>query len=206
MKSITIPLEFLKAIGEKPHTYRIYWLKWLADYPHELFRNDFCEFFQNDMLGKNLNLETITEIYVFGIGFLKDGSLIISENKRAKKQYNEDIIDTANKVLDYLNDRANTTFTKSKANMEVITARLKDGYSVIDFKRVIDKKCNQWLNTEQQKYLRPITLFSNKFENYLNESETIINNDNRKQSNIDKLRFASDKAKGYINQLLSNQN
>jgi uncharacterized phage protein (TIGR02220 family) len=206
MKSITIPLDLLKAIGEKPHTYRIYWLKWLTDYPHELFRNDFCEFFQNEMLGKNLNLETITEIYSFGIGFLKDGSLIISENKRAKKQYSEEVIDTANKVLDYLNDRANTTFTKSKANMEVVSARLKDGYSLIDFKRVIDKKCNQWLNTEQQKYLRPITLFSNKFENYLNESETIITNDNRKPSNIEKIRFASDKAKGYINQLLSKQN
>ena len=45
MKSIVIPLEFFKAIGEKPHAIRIYWIKWLADYSNELFRNDFVEYF-----------------------------------------------------------------------------------------------------------------------------------------------------------------
>jgi uncharacterized phage protein (TIGR02220 family) len=204
MNTITIPIDFLKAIGEKPHAFRIYWIKWLADYPHELFRPDFCEFFRNDMSDKNLNLETIKEIYGFGIGFLKDGFLI-SENKRKKKPYTEEITELADKVLEYLNDRANTTFTKSKANMDVISSRSKDGYTFIDFSKVIDKKCSQWLNTEQQKYLRPITLFSNKFENYLNESESITINEPTKQSGIDKIRDASAKAKGFVNQLLSKQ-
>lgn len=202
MKSITIPVEFLKAIGEKPHTFRIYWIKWLADYPHELFRPDFCEFFRNDMSEKNLNLETIKEIYDFGIGFLKDGELIL-ENKRRKKEYTEDVKEFADKVLDFLNSRCPTTFTKSKANMEVITARMKEGYTLTDFKIVIEKKSAQWLNTEQQKYLRPITLFSNKFENYLNEAETIKHESRKPQSGIDKIRFATDKAKGYINHILS---
>jgi len=31
MKNILIPVEFLKAIGEKHHHFRIYWIKWLAD-------------------------------------------------------------------------------------------------------------------------------------------------------------------------------
>jgi uncharacterized phage protein (TIGR02220 family) len=206
MKSIKIPLEFLKAIGEKPHPFRIYWIKWLSDYHEHLFRPDFCEFFQNDMLGKNLNLETIKEAYDFGIGFFKDGIQIEEKNKRAKRQYAQEITDFADKVLDYLNSRSSTTFTKSKTNMDVIVARMKEGYTLTDFKIVIDKKCSQWLNTEQQVYLRPITLFSNKFENYLNEAETITQNEPKQQpTRIDKIRFASDKAKGYINHILSKQ-
>ena len=38
-----------------------------------------------------------------------------------------------------------------------------------DFYKVINIKSKQWLNTEMEKYLRPETLFSNKFEGYLNE-------------------------------------
>ena len=37
---------------------------------------------------------------------------------------------------------------------------------------MIDKKCKEWLKTEFEKYLRPETLFSNKFEGYLNQTET----------------------------------
>ena len=34
---------------------------------------------------------------------------------------------------------------------------------------MIDVKCDQWLNTDYQKFLRPETLFGTKFEGYLNE-------------------------------------
>ena len=37
-------------------------------------------------------------------------------------------------------------------------------------KKVIDIKCKEWLPQEtMRKYLRPRTLFSNKFEDYLNQ-------------------------------------
>jgi len=42
-------------------------------------------------------------------------------------------------------------------------------YNFDDFKKVIDKKWNQWKGTEFEKYVRPSTLFSEKFESYLNE-------------------------------------
>ena len=51
-----------------------------------------------------------------------------------------------------------------------LKARLKEGYSVEDFKKVIDIKVAEWLNDENMsKFLRPETLFSNKFEGYLNQ-------------------------------------
>ena len=39
---------------------------------------------------------------------------------------------------------------------------------------MINIKSKQWLNTEMEKYLRPETLFSNKFEGYLNEEVDLI--------------------------------
>jgi len=38
---------------------------------------------------------------------------------------------------------------------------------------VIEKKCGEWVDTEQEKYLRPETLFGNKFAGYLAQKETI---------------------------------
>ena len=43
-----------------------------------------------------------------------------------------------------------------------------------DFYKVINIKSKQWLNTDMEKYLRPVTLFSNKFEGYLNEEVDLI--------------------------------
>lgn len=198
MKSFIIPQEFFKAIGEKPPIIRICWIKWLADYSDDLFRPDFTSFFYNEMKDKNLNLETIKEAYDFGIEFFKDG-FILKNNQRSKKIYPTDILNLADEIIDYLNSKSNSTYTKNKANMDCIVGRINDGYSISDFKRVIDKKCHQWLGTQQEKYLRPTTLFQlSKFDNYLNEPESIKHEPRTKQSNISKLSNASDKAKQYI--------
>jgi uncharacterized phage protein (TIGR02220 family) len=200
MKSIVIPLEFLKAIGDKPPYTRIYWVKWLADYTDELFRNDFPTYFQKQMDDKKLKLETIKEAYEFGIVFFKDGFTFLDEKPNNKPTKEE--LEVVEKVILYLNEKSNSTYTTNKTNTTYILARLKEGFSLVDFKRVIDKKSAQWLGTEQQKYLRPNTLFlPSKFENYLNESETINNKDAKpnRQSSIDKLSNASTKAKEFFN-------
>lgn len=73
-------------------------------------------------------------------------------------------------VLDYLNEKAKKHFKVNDKNKALIDARINDGATVEDFKRVIDIKVAQWLNNPSMNgYLRPITLFSNKFESYLNE-------------------------------------
>lgn len=72
-------------------------------------------------------------------------------------------------IVSHLNESAGTNYKPStKATQRHISARLNEGYTVEDFKKVIDTKCSEWLNTDYSKYLRPETLFGNKFESYLN--------------------------------------
>ena len=74
-------------------------------------------------------------------------------------------------VIDYLNKKANTNYRPTTKNTQsFINARVKEGYTVEDFKKVIDSKSREWLGTDFEKYLRPTTLFGTKFENYLNEA------------------------------------
>jgi uncharacterized phage protein (TIGR02220 family) len=72
-------------------------------------------------------------------------------------------------IVEHLNARAGTSYKAStKKTKEVIHARLAEGFTVEDFKTVIDKKCSEWIGTEFEQYLRPATLFGTKFESYLN--------------------------------------
>ena len=73
-------------------------------------------------------------------------------------------------IIDYLNAVLGTNYrASSKKNVSLINARLNEGFTVEDFKSVIDKKASAWQGTDMAKYLRPETLFGTKFEGYLNE-------------------------------------
>ncbi|MFD1416838.1 conserved phage C-terminal domain-containing protein [Oceanobacillus jeddahense] len=74
-------------------------------------------------------------------------------------------------IINYLNDatgkkyRASTNKTKT-----CIKARWNEGFRLDDFKKVIDTKTSEWKNdSKMSQYLRPETLFGNKFEGYLNQ-------------------------------------
>jgi uncharacterized phage protein (TIGR02220 family) len=198
MKALLIPVEFIKAINEAKPYVRIYWLKWLSDYTDEIFRPDYPEYFQSEMKGKNveLSLETIKEAYIIGIPYFKDG-FTFSQIKKKDKDISEQEAALVSKVINHLNLKCLTTYTPSKPNRECILARAKEGYTISDFIRVIDKKSSQWMNTDQQKYLRPITLFqAKKFDNYLNEPENLINDGKPKtKGTIGQLSSAANKAK-----------
>ena len=73
-------------------------------------------------------------------------------------------------VISHLNELAGTRYRPTKADtIKLISARLKEGYSVDDLKLVVSYKCDEWMGTDMQKYLRPETLFRpSKFEGYLN--------------------------------------
>ena len=74
-------------------------------------------------------------------------------------------------VIDYLNQKAGTRYEyNSSKTITLLNTLFRKGYSVDDMKKVIDIKCKEWLSQEtMRKYLRPRTLFSNKFEDYLNQ-------------------------------------
>ncbi|MCX6383151.1 MAG: conserved phage C-terminal domain-containing protein [Actinobacteria bacterium] len=87
------------------------------------------------------------------------------KDKEDKKQ-----IEQIEEIIIYLNSKADKNFRfNNKNTIKEIKARLNDGYNIADCKKVIDIKTSQWKNTEYDKYLRPKTLFGNKFEDYLNE-------------------------------------
>ena len=87
-------------------------------------------------------------------------------------KYSDTVMQTAKEIIDYLNQKTGKRYKHSNETyLRLISGRLREGYTVDDFKRVIDNKCNDWLNTDMEKYLRPSTLFSKShFDDYLNQN------------------------------------
>lgn len=80
------------------------------------------------------------------------------------KQEREEIISFLNNVLE-------TRYRSSSKNTKKhINARLNEGFTIEDFKIVIEKKNQQWKDDpNMMQYLQPQTLFGEKFEKYLNQ-------------------------------------
>ena len=58
----------------------------------------------------------------------------------------------------------------------MIQARWNQGFRVDDFKKVIDNRVSYWKDDpSNEQYLRPETLFGNKFEGYLNAPMKSLN-------------------------------
>ena len=111
----------------------------------------------------------------------------VSEEKPSKVVWT----DETRHIIDYLNKRAGKKYSvKTKKTAQLIHKLLDNGFTVEDFERVIDIKCKQWLDNEKMnQYLRPRTLFSEKFEDYLNEAPARVNrNVSSGQSVEDKMR------------------
>ena len=80
-------------------------------------------------------------------------------------------------IIDYLNLKTNSNYKyTTKKTKELIKARFNENFTLDNFKKVIDNKTKEWLETDMEKYLRPETLFGNKFEGYLNQKNN--NNSN----------------------------
>ena len=91
-------------------------------------------------------------------------------------------------IVDYLNEKGEKQYkhTTNKTK-SLIAARFNEGFTLDDFKRVIDVKSKEWKDDpKMDEYIRPQTLFSNKFESYLNQKEALAdkkdNNKNQERS------------------------
>lgn len=109
---------------------------------------------------------------------LKDSGLIdctgnkISITQKWMSCFDSDKYAICPDIINYLNMKANTAYkVSSKKSIEHIRARINDGFTLEDFKSVIDAKCIEWLATDMAQYLRPETLFGTKFEGYLQGSK-----------------------------------
>lgn len=72
-------------------------------------------------------------------------------------------------ILNFLNLSTQKKFKLTNKVKTLINARLEEDFTLENFKTVINKKTEEWLLTDMNKYLRPETLFSNKFQSYLNQ-------------------------------------
>lgn len=94
-------------------------------------------------------------------------------------------------VIEKLNELAGTNFRiNTKKTIDLIKARLNDKFELEDFYKVIEIKVKNWKGTQFEKFLRPETLFGNKFEGYLNENNEAdkkveTKSTNKKETNYD---------------------
>lgn len=92
---------------------------------------------------------------------------IKTENTKTENNNNKLLI--CKEVISYLNLKAKKNFKFDTASHhKFIKARLKEGYTLEDFKKVVDIMSAKWIGTEYEQYLQPQTLFGNKMDNYLN--------------------------------------
>ena len=94
-------------------------------------------------------------------------------DKECSKNDKEEIVE----IINYLNDVADKNFRPTtQKTKRLINARMNEGFTIDDFKRVIDIKTKEWKhNKDMSQYLRPETLFGTKFESYLNQ-DVVKNN------------------------------
>lgn len=104
-----------------------------------------------------------------------DKGVTNNANEKEKEKEKDNVKDKDNDnvkdIVAYLNLKANTNYkASSEKTRSLIKARIKEGFILEDFKTVIDKKVLLWgKDLKMSAYLRPETLFGNKFEGYLNE-------------------------------------
>lgn len=112
----------------------------------------------------------------------KDTTVVIEDDSYKSNDREFDkakaIYSAAETIVSYLNKKCTTKYkANTTATIKLIKARLKEGFTIDDFKKVIDNKYEDWgahptrfsngfMSTA---YLRPTTLFANNFESYLNE-------------------------------------
>lgn len=118
---------------------------------------------------------TVSELEILQSGTV---NITVSELEilQTNKTNNNEIDNNNNKllickeVISYLNLKAKKNFKVDTAShQKFIKARLKEGYVLEDFKKVVDIMVAKWKGTEYEQYLQPQTLFGNKMDNYLNQ-------------------------------------
>jgi len=119
--------------------------------------------------GKRMGNENEDEIEYIG-----DVNVECEDTKDCEIAEESVTVDNTEIIIDecitYLNVVANRGFKpKTESIRKFIRARIRDGYELDDFKRVIDNQWVRWKDTDMAEYMRPSTLFcAEKFPNYIN--------------------------------------
>ena len=86
-------------------------------------------------------------------------------------------------LLSYLNQKTGSSYSLTDQIRTVIEQRLSEGYTLDQMRSVVDKKFAEWsCDGKMRSYLRPSTLFGDRFEEYLNAPEPAEVEEERKSS------------------------
>jgi uncharacterized phage protein (TIGR02220 family) len=98
-------------------------------------------------------------------------------------------LDLSERIISHLNYMAGTSYRHSGRKVrELIQARLNDGSSEADFIAAIDKMTRQWKGTDMEKYLRPVTLFGPKLDDYAGAPDVKPSTSNgRRQTKVERM-------------------
>lgn len=160
--------------------------------------HEFTEDYLSDYQNSDSYDESVFEVISEGLeGPYKPLAIPLEENKKKKKnnnknnkeiykessEKNSELNESDSKksiyreIINYLNEKTGKNYLPSTGKtIRLINSRLSEKFTLDDFKKVIDRKTEQWKDTDMNKFLRPDTLFSPKFEGYLNENEGGIKN------------------------------
>ncbi len=106
-------------------------------------------------------------------------------NNIGQQENADSLTEEANEVIRYLNFAAEKNYGFINSHQAFIKARLKEGHTVEDCKKVVDIKVAEWKGTDNDKFLRPKTLFNpSNFEGYLNQ-KTIRSKSKNNFNNFD---------------------
>lgn len=105
-----------------------------------------------------------------------DDTVNISDCKcyQAKSKGKKSVNPIVAEIVEYLNLKTGKRFrATTSTTIEFINGRLREKYTLDDFKKVIDIKVSEWQdNPKMNKYLNPETLFRpGNFEKYINQKE-----------------------------------
>lgn len=124
-----------------------------------------------------LTIEDIKRFTDLGIFEINDSDeLVLVASNFEDKGKNCVTSEIYNEIITYLNEKAQAKYKPNvQATRRLINGRLGEGYTLEDFKKVIDFCCSEWLKDPiMRPYLRPSTIFrASKFEGYLYQAEAI---------------------------------
>lgn len=156
----------------------------------DYYRNNvkFCSYYVNITNGVNEMLTGCKQNVNGGVNKMLTNNIY---NNIKDNNYNNIVINNIDDnsivdVIDYLNLKTGKKYKHTTPKTKtLIKARLKEGFTVSDFKKVIDDKVFSWgSDINMSKYLRPETLFGTKFEGYLNSigNTTVVSKPKEEQS------------------------
>jgi uncharacterized phage protein (TIGR02220 family) len=111
--------------------------------------------------------------YMRGINTPQVKDMVKEKVKEKEMDKERGVGETIERVIEDLNDVLGTSYKhSSKQTKEHIKSRINDGFTLEDFKKVHRIMLRNWgADQKMCKYLRPQTLYSPKFESYLNMRE-----------------------------------